>query len=206
MPSSVLRAPHIHSSFVACVFLLALPLLSPAETIERSKDGVALRSSSGTLQVTVCSERVIHVVASPTIEIPKSIVPTVIRPCEGAPFTISSSASTVSIKTSALRVEIDRSTNSVRFLSDAGTPVLSEQPHGGRSITPVDLRRHAHLRDSPGLSSCPPMKRFTVWVNIRKGFSTCATYRSACCRRIQISRSHFSFRRMAMACFGITRR
>jgi len=107
--------------------------------IEQKTDGVTVHTNGGTLHVAVCSERVIHVVASPTNEIPKSIVPTVIRPCGGADFTVSSDASTVFVKTSALRVEIGRATNAVRFLTAAGQPVLSEQPNGGRTITPVSL-------------------------------------------------------------------
>jgi alpha-D-xyloside xylohydrolase len=103
---------------------------------ERSSDGITLQSPSGALHVAVCSERVIHVVASPTQEIPNTIVPAVIRPCSGAQFTVSSTAAAVFIKTSAVRVEIDRVTNAVRFLTAAGEPVLSEKPADGRSILP----------------------------------------------------------------------
>ena len=130
--------------FVTTVLALLGPANSPCapsttQSFERSRIGVTLHSSSGILHVDICSERVIHVVASATDEIPKPIVPTVIRPCRGVRFTISSGTSTVSIKTSALRVEIDRATNSVRFLTAAGQPVLSEQPNSGRTITPVNL-------------------------------------------------------------------
>jgi alpha-D-xyloside xylohydrolase len=118
----------------------AAPALSLDSTeIERKSDGVTVHYSGGSLHVAVCSERVIHVVASANDAIPKSVVPTVIRPCGGAPFTVSSDASTVAIKTSALKVEIDRATNSVRFLTAARQPVLSEQPNDGRTITPVRL-------------------------------------------------------------------
>jgi alpha-D-xyloside xylohydrolase len=131
-------------TFVAAAMALLGPANSPCspstvQSIERSANGVTLYSSSGTLHVAVCSERVIHIVASATKEIPKSVVSAVIRPCEGAQFTISSDPSTVSIKTSTLNLEIDRATNSVRFLSAAGQLVLSEQPNGGRTITPVNL-------------------------------------------------------------------
>ena len=91
------------------------------------------------LRVDVCSERVIRVQASPTDQFPKSIVPSVIHSCGGAPFTVSSNRSTVSIRTSALRVEVDRGSGSVRFLTAAGQPVLSEQPHDGRAIVPENV-------------------------------------------------------------------
>ena len=139
MSSSTLRALLVSFSVAACSCTLTSPLHANAQAIERSANGVTLHSSSGALHVAVCSERVIRVEASPTDEFPKSIVPTVIRPCGGASFTISSNASTVSIKTSVLKVEIDRATSSVRFLTAAGQPVLSEQPNGGRTIAPVDV-------------------------------------------------------------------
>ena len=139
MSSSTLRAFLVLFSVAAFIAVLTLPSLSDAQAIERSKDGVVLHSSSGILHVAVCSERVIHIVASATDEISKPIVPIVIRPCGGAQFTVSSDATTMSIKTSALRVEIDRATDSVRFMTAAGLPVLSEQPNGGRTITPVNV-------------------------------------------------------------------
>jgi alpha-D-xyloside xylohydrolase len=139
MSSSTLRALLVPFSVAACFAALILPSLSNAQAIERSQDGVVLHSSSETLHVAVCSERVIHIVASATDEISRPIVPIVIRPCGGAAFTISSNASTVSIRTGVLKVEIDRATSSVRFLTAAGQPVLSEQEHDGRTIAPLDV-------------------------------------------------------------------
>ncbi len=127
----------IFFSATALCAAAVLPLDARAQAFERNLNGVTLHSPSGPVQIVVCSERVIHVEASPTDEFPKPVVPVMIRPCGGASFTVSSSASTVFIKTSALRVEIDRATGSVRFLTSTGQPVLSEQPDGGRRILPV---------------------------------------------------------------------
>jgi len=137
--SSTLRALFVSFILAACSCTLTSPLHANAQAIERSADGVTLHSSTGALHVAVCSERVIRVEASLTDEFPKSVVPAVVRPCGGASFTISSNASTVSIRTRILNVEIDRATSSVRFLTVAGQPVLSEQEQDGRTITPVDL-------------------------------------------------------------------
>jgi len=124
---------------ILLLFLFVAPIAVRASSpdsseFERTSNGVTLRSSRGALHVAVCSERAIHVVASPTREIPNEIVPAVIRPCSGALFAVSSTASAVSIKTRALRVEIDRVTNAVRFLTAAGEPVLSEKTADGRNI------------------------------------------------------------------------
>ncbi len=139
MPSRLMNI-----TLIAAVLTLLGPANSPCapstiQPFERSTDGVVLHSSSGTLHVAVCSERIIHIVGSVSDEISKPLVPIVIRACGGAPFTVSSDGTTISIMTSALRVEIDRATDSVRFLTATGQPLLNEQPHGGRAITPVEV-------------------------------------------------------------------
>jgi alpha-D-xyloside xylohydrolase len=114
-----------------------LPLDARAQTIERKTNGVTLHSPNGAVEIEVCSEKVIHVEASPTGDFPKPVVPVVILPCGGASFTVSSSASTVSVKTSALRVEIGRATGSVQFLTSTKEAVLSEQTDNGRRFLPA---------------------------------------------------------------------
>lgn len=156
------------STTALCV-CAALPPGAQAQAIERNPDGVTLHSPSGMLRVDVCSERVIRVQVSPTDQFPKSIVPSVIHSCGGAPFTVSSNRSTVSIRTSALRVEVDRGSGSVRFLTAAGQPVLSEQPHDGRAIVPenVDGLETHRVRQDFLLS---PEKRSMGWDSIRRDF------------------------------------
>ena len=127
--------------FASTLFTAAAgwPSRLDAQSIEQGKDGLTLRSEGTVLHIGVCSATVIHVVATPLTKIPQPIVPVVIRPCDNAAFVMSSTPSMVSLKTSALRVEIDRATLSVRFLSADGHVVLGEQPHLGREITPVDI-------------------------------------------------------------------
>ncbi len=137
--SSNLRMLFASFGVAACTCIVIGPFRVNAQVIERSANSVTLRSSTGAVRVSVCSDRVIRVEANLNGEFPKSIVPDVIRPCGGAPFTSSSNASTVSITTDVLKVEIDRATSSVRFLTAAGRPVLSEQGHDGRTIVPVDV-------------------------------------------------------------------
>ncbi len=137
--SSNLRTLFVAFGVAASTCTLTRPFHVHAQAIARSANGVTLHSSSGALHLAVCSDRVIRVEASLTDKFPESNVPTVIRPCGGASFTISYSASTVTIKTSVLKVEIDRATNSVEFLTAAGQPILSEQGSHGRTITPIDV-------------------------------------------------------------------
>src|ERR1039458_9230158 len=51
----------------------------------------------GALRVAVCSDRIVHVVASPTREIPAAIVPTVIGECNDSKFKIESTKSKKSL-------------------------------------------------------------------------------------------------------------
>jgi alpha-D-xyloside xylohydrolase len=115
---------------------LPLAFASNLDGVTRTSDGVSLDLPNGTLHVAVCSDQVIHVVASPTNEIPASIVPAVIRPCDGSHFTISRTADAVSIRTRALRVEISRPAGVIRIYTVSGSPLLSEQPVAGRSMIP----------------------------------------------------------------------
>jgi alpha-D-xyloside xylohydrolase len=123
----------------------ASPTTSTRYSIEQTTDGITLSSADLTLHVGVCSATVIHVVATRLAKIPEAIVPVVIHPCSGAKFSISSTSTTLSLKTSTLKVEVDRAAMSVRFLSANGQLVLSEQPDHGRELVPVDFEgTHAY--------------------------------------------------------------
>jgi alpha-D-xyloside xylohydrolase len=104
-----------------------------------SATGVTFRASGGDMLVAVCTDRVVHVVASPTKEIPESKVPVAILPCSGARFKTTSDREHVLIRTASLTVEVDRKSLSVRFLNAGGHLILAEQPNGGRTITPVQV-------------------------------------------------------------------
>jgi len=123
------------AALLACA---AFPL-DRIQAVERNPNGITLHLPNGTLQIGICSARVIHVEASPTDQFPKSPVPAVIHPCGNTPFRLSSNQSDVSIQTSALRVDLDRATGSVKFLTAGGQPVLSEQPNNGRSMVPDNM-------------------------------------------------------------------
>jgi alpha-D-xyloside xylohydrolase len=81
----------------------------------------------------------IHVVASPTREIPLPIVPVVTGQCNDSDFKVVSNKSTVVIHTAALQVSIDRETGALSFLSADGKTILSEPRGGGRELTPETI-------------------------------------------------------------------
>ena len=113
---------------------------SEVQTFERNANGATLYSESGALRVSVCSDRIVHVVASPVREIPVAIVPAVIGECNDSQFIIESNKSKISVRTAALGVSIDRATGVVRFLSADGKTILSEPASGGRKLTPETIQ------------------------------------------------------------------
>ncbi|HZL49712.1 MAG TPA: TIM-barrel domain-containing protein [Terracidiphilus sp.] len=113
---------------------------SEVQTFERNANGATLYSESGALRVSVCSDRIVHVVASPVREIPVAIVPAVIGECNDSQFIIESNKSKISVRTAALEVSIDRATGVVRFLSADGKTILSEPASGGRKLTPETIQ------------------------------------------------------------------
>jgi alpha-D-xyloside xylohydrolase len=121
------------------VFIARAALPADSATFERSSNGVTFHSSNGSMLIAVCSDRVIHVVVSPTKEIPESNVPSVIRPCSGTAFKLSSTSASVSVKTSSMNVEIDRSSQAVKFKNSGGDTILAEQDKNGRSIAPIKI-------------------------------------------------------------------
>ena len=128
------------AALLATGVLAGLPATSQTSSIEKTANGVTVRSASEALHIGVCSPTVIHVVASAALETPKPIVPVVTRPCRGAKFAVTSTSTTVSVTTTALKIDVDRGTNSVRFLTANGDQVLSEQAKQGRELTPVDVQ------------------------------------------------------------------
>ena len=113
---------------------------SKVQTFERNTNGATLYSESGALRVSVCSDRIVHVVASPAREIPAAIVPAVIGECNDSHFKIESNESKISVRTAALEVSVDRATGAVRFLSADGKTILSEPASGGRKLTPETIQ------------------------------------------------------------------
>ena len=125
----------------ACASVLAstnLACQSETDALERTTNGVSIHASTGVIQLEVCSDRVIHIVASRFPVATKAVVPVVVRPCAGTPFTTSSDSSDFHIVTKELRIEVRRDTGLVRFLSRRGDIVLREEPKYDRTTGSAD--------------------------------------------------------------------
>jgi alpha-D-xyloside xylohydrolase len=100
----------------------------------RDANGVTFRTAKGTLRVEVCGDRVVHVVASPTSEIPSPKVPVVTQPCRAGDFRFRVGKKEFRLSTAAITVTVDAATGALSLLSRDGRPVLSEPKEGGKAF------------------------------------------------------------------------
>lgn len=100
----------------------------------RDSNGLTLRTAAGTVRIEICADRVIHVVASPTSEIPTPRVPVVTQPCRRNNFRVGIGKKEVRLSTAAIVVTVDTATGALIFSSKDGRRVLSEPKEGGKTF------------------------------------------------------------------------
>jgi len=97
-------------------------------------NGVTLRTSGGTMRVEVCGDRVVHVIASPTSEIPTPKVPIVTQPCQASNVQTKIGKKDIRLSTGTMTVSVDAASGAVTFLSADGKTLLAEPKQGGKSF------------------------------------------------------------------------
>jgi len=100
----------------------------------KDSNGVTFATTAGTMRIEVCGDRVVHVVASPTSEIPNAKVPVVTQPCTAEKLQVQSAKNVVKILTDAIAVTVDLATGALSFLSKDGEPLLAEPKDGGKAF------------------------------------------------------------------------
>jgi len=100
----------------------------------RDSNGVTFRTVAGTLRIEACGDHVIHVVASPTSEIPSPKVPIVTQPCRANHLQVKIGKKEARLNTGAITVTVNATTGAVSFFSADGKPVLVEPKVGGKSF------------------------------------------------------------------------
>ncbi len=121
-------------NFLQCTVCVVVVVFCPAITfagapgIDPAGHGVIVHSASGLVQIDVCSDSVIHVLAGASRLPDKSLVPAVIRPCNEGSLTSSTDDTQFHLTTRKLRIDIDRSTGAIHFLTLKGENLLSEDP------------------------------------------------------------------------------
>ena len=128
MPTAIPR-------FSSCVVTLLMVTVSAAWAADHSNfaitqshpdaNGVTFRTASGSMRIEVCGDRVIHVVVSPTPEIPAAKIPIVNQPCKAEKSQFASETTPIKISTEMMSVTVDKATGALTFVYKDGTPVLA---------------------------------------------------------------------------------
>ena len=114
---------------------------TPAQ-IEQTSHGFRAISGREVLDVTVCTDSVIHVVATPEPSATTSPRPWMLdaqQACPGAPFTFAQDAKTASMKTAELEVNVSIERGNLTFRTAGGESLLNEGTSIPRTYEPVEL-------------------------------------------------------------------
>ena len=129
--------------FIVLVVLVLLVPTAPAWAGEaqfaikdshKDSNGVTLKTAAGSMRIEACGDRIIHVVASPTGEIPAPKVPVVLQPCRADNVVVKIGKKDVTLSTAGVTVSVNATTGAVSFLSKDGKDVLAEPKDGGKSF------------------------------------------------------------------------
>lgn len=114
----------------------------PPEQIAQTSHGLRATAGREVLDVTVCSDSVIHVVATPEPSAPASPRPWMLdaqQACPGAPFTFVEDAKAASLKTAQLEVIVNIERGNLSFRTISGESLLNEGNSIPRTYEPVEL-------------------------------------------------------------------
>lgn len=127
-----------------CLVLLFISVCSVAwagnhsqfsvKEFHRDSNGVTVTTTAGTMRIEVCGDRVVHVIASPTAEIPTPKVPIVLQPCKANSLQVASDKNKIKLSSEEITVFIDQLTGAVSFFSKNGAPLLAEPKQDGRAF------------------------------------------------------------------------
>ena len=98
----------------------------------RDANGITFQTATGAMRIEACGDRVIHVVASRTSEIPLPKVPVTTQPCRGNNLELKLSKKEVRLSTSMVAAAVDTATGAVSFWSADGKSLLAEPKQGGK--------------------------------------------------------------------------
>jgi alpha-D-xyloside xylohydrolase len=102
--------------------------------LHQDANGVTLRIPSGIMRVELCGDRVVHVVASRTSELPTPRVPVVLQPCRASNLEVKTDTKNLNIYSPAITVTIDVTNGAVTFKSKDGKLLLAEPKEGGKAF------------------------------------------------------------------------
>ncbi|HKW17973.1 MAG TPA: TIM-barrel domain-containing protein [Terriglobales bacterium] len=97
-------------------------------------NGITFQTTVGSMRVEMCGDRIVHVVAARTSEIPNPKVPVVTQPCRANDVQVHVGKTDAQLSTPALTITINAATGAIKFLSKDGETLLAEPKQGGKAF------------------------------------------------------------------------
>jgi len=130
----------------------------PPITAEQSEHGIHATMGSELLEIVVCSDSVIHVVAKANAEAQSGKKPWMLdasQSCHGAPFQFAHDAKVDTLKTKQLEVTFALDRGNVSFRTVAGEPLLREGNSQPRTYEPMQVNGENTFRVTDRFSPIP---------------------------------------------------
>jgi Domain of unknown function (DUF4968) len=163
----------------------------PPAQVEKTSHGLRATAGKEVLEVTVCSDAVIHVVATPEPSASGSPRPWMLdaqHSCPGAPFTFIEDAKAASMKTAQLEVIVNIERGNLIFRTASGESLLNEGTSIPRTYEPVVLNGDHTYRVTDRFSPSITEALYGLG-SIRAGCSTIAERRWSWAKTTPMSRS-----------------
>ncbi len=105
------------------------------QSAQKDMTGVTIQLQTGLLRLEVCDDRTLHVICSPTSELPQIQELVVNRSWTAVPFEWIEQPDQFVLRTTRMGVQIDRATGVLTFINAEGKTILQEPAEGGRTFT-----------------------------------------------------------------------
>jgi alpha-D-xyloside xylohydrolase len=111
--------------------------LNPVTAVEKTADGATLTMQTGTLRVQVCSDSIIHILYSPTSQVPDTPQFAVVKSSWPATqWTLQTTDKEITLATSQIKITVTRKDGAITYADLSGKPLFTDY---GRSLTPVEV-------------------------------------------------------------------
>ncbi|HEV2323405.1 MAG TPA: TIM-barrel domain-containing protein, partial [Terracidiphilus sp.] len=122
--------------------------------VTETRDGFTAQNSREVLQVSVCGDSVVHVVArpagAPDTSSPRPWMLDNAESCPGAAFKFSQENGTASLSTAKLVVRLSDARSNLEFQTPQGESLLHERPNLPRTYLPTNTSGRYHIEDRFG--------------------------------------------------------
>lgn len=114
--------------------------------VQKNAAGITLQMNPGVLRLEVYSSRIIRVTYSAQERLPAANSLAVIAKPAHIKLRLSDTNGEIILRTDDIQAHVNRATGAISFFDKDGTPLLAENPQGGKSLTPNQINGENTLR------------------------------------------------------------